>query len=197
MFPADDRCRQWGSVIPITQATLVPIFAACCFVGCARQDARRIGRPRQAKHLIRARHPNRPRAVRTAPHCFRQSIPRSRAEMPKDCWPRCAQPAKRRMTFQRVPDRTQLERLAKSGGLGGGVSAKPLAGPRPDSRSESHLFSLKYRLNFRSGQHCLPGKSFRERGKRGPRRVTNLYIVRTYVHAMGDILVSSVSRKKS
>ena len=60
--------------------------------------------------------------------------------------------ARRGMTFQRVPDCTQLE-IGKERGLGGGVSAKPLARPRLARSYESHLFLLKYRLKFIFRQH--------------------------------------------
>jgi hypothetical protein len=55
-------------------------------------------------------------------------------------------------SFQRVPDCTLLE-IGKERGLGGGVSAKPLARPRLVRSVESHLFLFKYRLNFDFRQH--------------------------------------------
>lgn len=63
-------------------------------------------------------------------------------------------------TWDSFPTRARLHtvrELAKSGGLGGGVSAKPLARPRPALRYGSHLFFLQYRLDLRTGQHgvCL------------------------------------------
>jgi hypothetical protein len=66
------------------------------------------------------------------------------------------------MVLRRVPSCTLREKLAKSGGLGGGVSAKPLARPRLEASKSRTSLLLKYRLNLRLEQHRL---SLPARGK--------------------------------
>ena len=93
-----------------------------------------------------------PRVVRIAQHERRATCTRSLCQTAKRSWPRCAQPARRRMTFQRVPDCTQLEigkeRWIRWWCVG---QAARLAATR--SRYASHLFFSKYRLDLRTGQH--------------------------------------------
>lgn len=50
--------------------------------------------------------------------------------VPKELWRRCAELAENAMASHAGQVAHERE-LAKSGGFGGGVSAKPLAGPRP------------------------------------------------------------------
>jgi len=118
---------------------------------CDGPTLRRVCKSARHNSSDGARHPERP-VIRTAQARERRVRSRSFADTPTELWPRDVQPARRGRTIQRVPDCTLLE-IGKERGLGGGVSAEPLARPRLARSVESHLFLFKYRLNFDFRQH--------------------------------------------
>ena len=137
--PADDRCRQSSFFFKLVSGNSCadprPVRAARIHVELRTQQTSSWSTPKIQRARLRQ---TTCRANRAG--CFKQDAG-SGCQDAKRCWPRCAQPAKRRMTFQRVPDCTQLE-IGKEREGDKVVVCRPIRslGRDPHTRPESHLF---------------------------------------------------------